>query len=353
MKKRTKILWKLYLTQTVLTTALSVGTVFGINRNTEQTYSLQDYVTVMDVNDTTTSLQKEILSLSPEKLSELRTLYEETYALPDSVVVLDVKDKTPFRDLIDIDTQIKWRNTGDVALRNDTIYMQNKDIIATRRRSGFAYRNIPQINIYYFKYDGEIEFLKNIAKKSNSENIRIENIFHELQHIKHFKHIINTPKDQRTRSVSAANELFATIAGNLKDYGELKSQSKEWNKSFRTKVNVNDINYVLQQNYQPIIDSAIIAALDKLENYASYRKNFIEESGMEYLPDLESHYKEKTNTESDAIRQMQSDFKVNGKLTDILSLASKKVRQRAEKFIKSEDKDMQLVIHAHENNIKF
>jgi hypothetical protein len=218
---------------------------------------------------------------------------------------------------------------------------------------GVAYRDFPQIDIYYFKYDGEMDEIKKFAKRLNLESLRLRNVCHELRHIDNFRYILHVPKEERGRLVSAANEFFATVAENLGYYAELNGKSKNWNKSFRGKINVWDVNYKLPKNTQEIVDSAIVSALDKLENNPLYRKEFIEKEHFEYHPSLEGRAGEEKNTAADAVNRMKSAFMVNGKLTDIFSLASEKVRERAENFIDSNDEDMRLIIYAHKNNIKF
>jgi len=243
------------------------------------------------------------------------------------------------------------RNKGDVAIRNDTVYVYDKDISTHYMTTGFTYDNFPQIDVSYFKFLGKDKKGKKFAEYLNA--MRFVNIPHELHHVEHFMTIIQVPPSQRNRPIWAANELFAKISGNLSGYAHLGSRSKNWDKSFRTKVNISDLNFKIPQNSQKIIDAAIIGALNDMENIPSYRKGFLDCEGFTYDPANEAHAGEQNGTEKEAINKMQNAFKINGKRTDIFSLASDTVRRRAENFINSNDDDMRLVIALHKNNVKF
>ncbi|MDR1337563.1 MAG: hypothetical protein LBJ73_00865 [Rickettsiales bacterium] len=373
MKKRKKLLWKSYIKQTVLTLTITVASSWLIFKaidsftvgNPKQ--SAQSSRSAAETR--ADSLQMVLKSLSPEKLSKIKALYEDTYAFsePDAKLgssenpgaesnrgpTLSVSDWPIFNELKKIDIGIEWRKMGYVAINNDTVYIQDRDTLALGIEYGCAYNNVPQIDIHYFKYDGDIEALKKIAEQHNSYEFRTEIVCHEIRHADNFRHIIRVPKEQRTRAVAAADELFATIAGNLSDYAEMGPESKGWNKSFRQKISVWDVDYKLPENSRPIIDSAITSALDALEGQHSYRKRFIDREGYEYHHLIEERYGAKIRTAADAVFMMRHGLKINGKLTDIFSLASEKVRRRANDFINSNDDDMRLVIGLHDNNVKF
>ena len=101
-----------------------------------------------------------------------------------------------------------------------------------------------------------------------------------------------------------------------------------------------------------IIDQAINEALNKLSKIEDYRKEFIESEGFMLAREDGKDNPNKTGTYTEALSQMRSGFKVNGKKVDIFSLASKKVRKRAEEYINDRDDDMRLVMFAHDNGIK-
>lgn len=367
MKKRTKLFWKKYIKITVLNVVISVSVAFGGVAITDYIFGNKDessppkppkFRTISEMR--ADSIQSVLFMLRPEKYDELRKLSEKLYKYSKSGATLRLSAKQNsgddcvngyFNDFTNLDAQIAWRNAGDVAIKNDTVYMSDRDTVAFRYNMGIAYTNVPQINIYYFKYDGKIKSLRTIADKIN--NMRLESVYHELRHVDNFQYIINVPIEQRTRMLHAANELFATIAGNLGDYAVMGGKSQNWNKSFRGKVNIRDVNYKLPKNSQPIIDSAIVAALDRLEGDPQYRKVFLSRNGFSYNVLLEKWYGEKTSCETNAVNQMQSAFKINGRRTDIFNLASAKVRERAEQFLQSRDDDMRLVIQAHDNGVKF
>ena len=289
-------------------------------------------------------------NLTPGKYTQLQELYEWSCALSAPGATISLSPRI-FNDLIDIDVQVEMRNKGDVAVRNDTVHLHDKDTAALGISSGGAYFDLPQIDILNLKYEGGIDQLKKLAADYNSYDRRFKCVLHELRHIDHVRYILSIPKDQRSRAVWAADELFATIAGNL-GYAHLGSGSKKWNKSFRTKANTRDVDYRLPQNSQQIVDSAIIAALDKLEDHASYRETWLRMEGTEYHQTLELRAPEEKLSAEEAIKRMRTAFVINGKHTDILNLASEAVRKRAENFIKSDDTEMRIVMFAKKHDIK-
>jgi hypothetical protein len=287
-----------------------------------------------------------IESLSYEQYAKLQKLYEATYpeyASESSKLI--THDDNYFVDLVPVEKQLEMRIKGDVAVINDTLYIEDKDTAATIITRGFSYFDIPQVNITHFKYDGENAKLKKYFRNINSG--KLQTLLHEMRHVDNTWFVLSVPAGNRNRAINAADELFATIAGFLPN-PKLNGRSSKWRKSFRSEANTNDVNYRLSNPRQEV-DSAITAALDKLENMPGYRKTFLEK--QIFISSLEESVTQDM-TEEEAIGRMRSAFKINGRKTDIFSLASDSVRKRAENFIKTDDIEMRIVVFAHERGIK-
>lgn len=84
----------------------------------------------------------------------------------------------------------------------------------------------------------------------------------------------------------------------------------------------------------------------------TYRELFIRNEGAKYDTNLDNAYEKDIPHAADAIQQMLSSLKINGKKTDIFNLASERVRKLSQDFINSRDEDMRLFIKAHDYNIK-
>lgn len=353
--------WKTYLVQTVFTSTVVVGLGLLIAHDISLISDYIDYKKEQrEIKATVDSLHQVIQGMSPEKLSELRQLYNETYKIfstseaPDSTkpVILGSEPAKIVPELTDLNDVLEWRRKGDVAVVNDTVVVHdyNKKIYSIT--FGISLYKAPQINVNYFKYDGNNEDLKKLVSRYNPKAFRQMVVYHELQHVDNFDKVLRVPVSQRTRSLHAADEFFATVAGMMYEYAEFNAKSKDWDKTYQSKVNVKDVNFRLPENSQQIVDSVLLSAIDKLQSMPIYRKKFVLSEKTSFDQSIEDAYQKDIPNSSEAIKQMQSSFKINGQRTDLFSLASDKVRKRAEEFLNSRDDDMRLVMQARNYNIK-
>ncbi len=273
------------------------------------------------------------------------------YTPSQNIVHLDGKRRMSEK-LRNIETVRRYNQSDSIVIHNDTAYIPEK-MNRFSWTEGMTYFAIPQIDINYFYYKGKNKALKKVAQIYNST--RLGTLAHELQLAKYRKIRYSLPIHQRSRSLWAMDELGAMICSELSQwcFVKLDNVPKNWDKQYEVTIKLDDINYKIpRKNLQTVVNLAINAAVDRLASDVMYRHEFINlENKVVSNEDL-ADAPNKTGTQAEAISQMRSAFKINGKKVDILSLASDNVRKRAEDFINDHDDDMRLVMFAHDNKIK-
>lgn len=325
-----------------------MGAVLGYSVETKKQANAASATEIKAENKTQCNKLSDIFDLTPEKIEELKVLYREVYSEPNL-------DSTHFlSSRATVSKKLKKRNIVYKYIYGDSVIVHNDTIVVPENTAwenvvyigGTSYVQVPQVNINHFLYDGEKEDLRELASNANNDKDKI--FIHEIRHANNKKYMFGVNKKYRQRSLHATDELLATVSGYLADYARIKD-GKKWHNQYETTVYFGDINYVIPGDVEKVLDSSINMALDKISSMPRYRKMFIDCEGMAFRRDEPSA----TDTNTDgAIKKMQSDFVINGKRVDVFSLASEKVRNRAQDFINDYDRDMRLVKFAHDWNIK-